>query len=336
MNKNIKLLCSGLLLLLFVSCENKSIDFLRKYGEESISVKKHDNRAGVFVEDASYLDKSILIKVNFNNININQSAENLEVLSKRFFVADVRKPEIELPIKTSVASASTTQYAPDGSVKSTENYFVITLLCSEKPKRAIFLMLGFNGIDSTECAELATPPMFFVVSITEKDKPKVMPSPSHVGDFYDATSPTKKIVNEKFIMRTAKLSLNAFDYNIGVYNIDKEEDGNTSIVFFYEKETSSNSDDIFNTVSDKKDANGIIIPLDYDYDYIFNSFQRGNLPFKIEAIVDNKTIKLNSKYSYKEGVFKLIFNTTKVPDKIYIVKDDQKLTFNGKTKTVIK
>jgi len=85
-----KLLCSSLLLVLYVSCgnENKSADFLQKYESESIGVREQDNRIGVFIDDASNMGNSFLIRLNFKNINIKKSIENLDVLSKRFFVAD--------------------------------------------------------------------------------------------------------------------------------------------------------------------------------------------------------------------------------------------------------
>jgi len=172
------------------------------------------------------------------------------------------------------------------------------------------LILGFNGIDYNECAELETLPMFFVVAIADKDKQKVTQTPKLAGDFFDATSPARNNNNEKINLITTRLY--ALDCYIGINNIGNEEDGKTNVTFFYEKGSSSNSDNIY------------------------TSLQNGQMPFEVEVLVNNKTIKPNPTYYYGEGGFKLIFNTREVPDKIYIIsKDNQKIAFDGKTRSVI-
>ena len=308
MNRNkIKLLVVSLLLMaLFASCGNSYNDFLLKYGREMQSVQEEDNRAGVFIEDISNISTSTMIRVGYKNPNINQVVENIDILSGRFFIADARTPQKELLVEIGKFNVSNTQYASDGSVKSSENYIVTTILCPEKVKKSDFVIVGFKGIDSTECIELATPPMFFLISFSDKNNPvNTSVHPTLVTDFFDATH-----TSEKFIMRTAKLNCASTDYHIGIYNIGKNENGKIVVEFIYE------SKDFF--------------------DGILNHLETGRgLPFDVEILVGGKTVKYNPRFRYTNGFLQLTFDTTEEPDKIFIIKDDQKLVFDGKTKIVL-
>ena len=175
------------------------------------------------------------------------------------------------------------------------------------------LIVGFKGVDSAEYAELATPPMFFVISVTDKNKPTVViQQPKLAGNIFDITHSYEKI-----IIKTTELTFSTSTYIIGVYNVGKEDSGKTNVEIFYEQ----------NKV------------LGNDGSSILSSIQFGRLPFDIEILVGNKIIKAEPRFQYssdeKNGGFKFTFNTTKEPDKIFLIRGDKKVGFDGKTGAVL-
>jgi len=84
------------------------------------------------------------------------------------------------------ANVSKRVYKPGDTVAVKTDYTVTTLNYQDKGKRPDAIIVGFKGISETECPELATPPMFFIVTL-DKDSPKLVSNdPVLAGDLFEA------------------------------------------------------------------------------------------------------------------------------------------------------
>jgi len=314
----LNVLAAALVVAVFTSCggsvsSKSSADFLAKYDSSKLIIEQ-DNQAGIFIENVTYSmeGKAIQIHVNYKNPNIKNSKENMDLLKNRFFIADVRNPQIELPITTGISEIRTTGKAPITGITTTVVYYVNRLFCSEIPRSADLLMVGFKGIDNNESVDLATPPMYFVVQL-EKDRPVILREiPTESGDFFEAAH-----FNEKFPIRYPKMKVGEDgDYYITVYRAVKGQDGKTMVEFGYFKEGNSTSDNIHRMIEKEK-----------------------KLPFATEIIIGNKVFYPTGygygyDYNNQRGWILFSYGTSEDPDKITVI-NNQILVFDGKTHAVI-
>jgi hypothetical protein len=301
--KTLKLFVSVALAAMFCCCGNNYSDFLRKYGTEARTVEKAQNRAGISVSKVM----SSGIAIRYRHVGINYSEANMNLIAKRFFVADARTPNSKIEVDISNKTVSTTEYSTVDSVKKNEQYNATVVYLPEKYKSGFFI-LGFTGIDSTESAAFATPPLFFVIGFDDKGELAVVDSPSLADGFFATEAQYEQFVNNTMPMRTG-LSV----YDVGVLETGAEDNGQVNVLFFY----------------------GINPALDDGWGKPLVPIGKFALPFETEIACGDKTAKA-TRFWYSDRAFKFAYKTTDEPDRIIVSMDDgTKTVFDAKTKAVI-
>ena len=130
-------------------------DYLSVYSE----VPAEENRIGIWIKGGH---GGTSIDISFNNKEINQSADNCEILTSRCSLFDAEHPEVKI---------ETNQYSVE---KTTNNTYSGTSthafgggLSFSEDNKCNYMLLKFDGVPRSEMYSLETPALFWIVSLEE-------------------------------------------------------------------------------------------------------------------------------------------------------------------------
>jgi len=134
--------------------EEKQRTILEEY-KRYVKVADAENNSGIEIDINRAFGYSIDVK--FSNPEMNQSQNNIEVVSDRIYVLDAETRE-DVPHRIMFTTSTVTI---TGSSSTTTYYATINL--DGSVGRTRFLLICFNGISSEEATGLETPPLFFII-----------------------------------------------------------------------------------------------------------------------------------------------------------------------------
>jgi len=107
-------------------------------------------------------------------------------VAERWFVADAENPDIKLPINIGIVTenGSNTKYKTDGSIESATNYVAFGHFIKTDSIQAKFLLIGFEGISSTESKEIETQPLFYLVENNKVNNKMLNTTPKLTGQLF--------------------------------------------------------------------------------------------------------------------------------------------------------
>lgn len=155
------LLCIGILLLTgcMKTSPEKILDMYSSYAE----VFPDDNRVGISIRGGTLFgDRAVAI--NFDSYLINQNEDNCMALASRCHLFDAENPEIEIATSLRKVEKTEKNYATGVSTHSFGGW----LTFSEDVK-CDYMLLKFDGVDSSEAPGLETPALFFIISVDKKE-----------------------------------------------------------------------------------------------------------------------------------------------------------------------
>jgi len=167
------------LCLIMVGCKPSAKDILKKYdtyGETGTDTDK----AGISFTVQAFADNP-MISITYSCPLLNTSEDLIWKLSERWFVADAENPTVKLPVKIGVASISKTV---NDSLQSIT--YGNTILIKADSVKSPFLLIGFEGISSTESKEAETLPLFFLVENNKADSKALTSVPRLAGELFAA------------------------------------------------------------------------------------------------------------------------------------------------------
>jgi len=165
-----------LITAVFSGCSPTAKDILKKYDANG-DVSSDANKAGISLEVQDLLGAKILI--NYSSQLLDTNKEIIEKLSERWFVANAENPDVRLPVKFGIMTFNTIK----NNVAQPVTYGQFINMDSIKAR---FLLIGFEGIGSTESKEAETKPLFFLVE-NNKSKSKVLTfNPRLAGKLFTA------------------------------------------------------------------------------------------------------------------------------------------------------
>ena len=229
MKKNLILVVLSSIILL--GCGQNAEKLLKKYITYS-EVKPDENKAGVQLE----MPTSVELSIKYSCPLLNTNEENMQTLSERWFVANVDNPNVKLPVKIGLTSIDTI-------VNDTIQQVVYAHIINLDSIKVRFLLIGFEGIGSTESKEAETPPLFFLV---EKDKaglknltlvprlagklfvsdytPTFFSEQEYSGEiqFEKSKNVTLKLTLSRDMKKVTKLILSAEELQLTLPNFDKQ------------------------------------------------------------------------------------------------------------------
>jgi len=141
--------------MLLFGCGQNAEKILKKYDAYS-EVKSNENKAGVQLE----VQEPGELSIRYSSLALNTNEEYIRKLLKRWFVADALNPNMKLPVKIDMMPVN-------AIVNDTAQQVIYAHIINTDSIKAQFLLIGFEGIGSTESKEAETPPLFFLV---EKSK----------------------------------------------------------------------------------------------------------------------------------------------------------------------
>jgi len=228
-----------LFIIYLCGCTPTPEEILKKY--ETYPEVNHPavNQAGLHWGSMMHMSNSTNIGLVFSNPLINKSPEIIDILAKRIIVLNAEKPSEVLPIQAgTMKNTIRTNNGP-----AVVEYSLI--LGAGKGLKAKYLLIGFKGIDEKESEVLATPPMFFLYSLTGKGESKLTQYPLLATDLISTDFPVAD-----FVYHAAALKDKDKTYIVSIGEIAEDENGNRTVEF------------ISNEIEIKKDyLNRPIIPL---------------------------------------------------------------------------
>ena len=195
MNRNKKSILSTAigtmcLLILVFSCKPTAEDILKKY-EDYSDVQTNRAEVGLTFTNMNR-------RITYSHPKLNSKEEYIKTLADRWFVVDAENPSERLPIKVGTLSIST---------RNQPNTYVNNLDIGNIKER--YLLICFEGIDSSELEEAETPPLFFIVENKKDEKRMLTEIPRTADDLFTASyerTSDKILTVKKIIFETDGIS----------------------------------------------------------------------------------------------------------------------------------
>ena len=161
----------------FSACGPTAEGILKKYGAY-IEAGTAANKAGVSIEMQPMGD----VLITCTNSLLNACEDNMQKLSKRWFVADAENPGVKLSADIAIATAGTTVIDTAQSAGAGGYHMILK---AEHIKER-FLLIGFEGIAPIESKEAETPPLFFLVDNNGAESKILTPIPKLAAELFTA------------------------------------------------------------------------------------------------------------------------------------------------------
>ena len=247
--KNILLLM--MIAAVFSGCGPTAEDILKQYDTYG-EIKLDENKAGVSIQVGPIGNFTI----KYSSTLLNANAEHIQKLSERWFVADAENPDVKLPINIGIVTenGSSTKYKTDGSVESATNYVAYGHFIKTDSIQAKFLLIGFEGISSTESKEIETQPLFYLVENNKVNSKMLNTTPKLTGQlfsvnyepmFFTEQEYSGEIQFEKSKKTTLYLTVSADLKKVTKLTLSTEELYLTPANFSKQNKSSSKQDIVF-------------------------------------------------------------------------------------------
>ncbi len=312
---------------LFYGCGPSAEDVLKKY-ESYLPIESDTeiNKVGI---SASVMSQMGAVFIDFSNPELNTNEEYLNAMANRLYVADAEKPNEPLPVRTG-SSTHTVTYV-NGEKTVTEGLSILL----DKEVKALFLVVGFKGIDKSESESLHTPPLFFLID--RKAGRILTPVPLLAGNLFAADyEKTHFYVLQATLTNrnNSPVNLSEKTYTIRIGEIGKSEEGNTYVDFLSEDVKEDDWKEEYTFLGTKFRIEPIGL------------YSNVTSPLLTQITAGGKTI-LAKGFIVEEGKgIRIFYATDEMPDTIIVWANDmvnlttfrlgEKIVFDGKTKAVIK